>query len=63
MRNRQIKRNEDLSDRVEYNFFLGFYVVFMIINTVFAATGSTVASLNLLAALSIGLALWYFPSS
>lgn len=63
MRNRQVQRNQDLSERIEHNFFFGFYVVFMIINIVFAVTGSSIAALNLLASISVGLSLWYFPSS
>lgn len=62
MRNSQVRKNQDLSERIEHNLFFGFYVVFMIVNVVFAVTEGDIASLSMLASISIGLSLWYLPS-
>jgi F0F1-type ATP synthase assembly protein I len=61
MQNRQTKRNQNTSNRIERNLLFALYSIFMVVNIVFATTGGQWAVMNIIAGISVGLALWYLP--
>jgi hypothetical protein len=63
MQNRQVRRNQNTIDKIERTAFFTIYSSFMIINIIFATTGGSWTVMNIIAGISVGLALWYLPAN